>query len=137
MVQATQSPSRRTQEDQNSGALPGFDLVNQATENLKSVINNGERAITAKKACAYLGYRLFSYSFIPALANLISVVVSGILCLATLPLRCCSKSINQYFFKCCMGSLGYLSVNILMDLTCDFRQLGRLCSCTSPTFYEI
>lgn len=125
-------------DDEKFEALPGLHLVNEAVDALKSTIDNGEREITAKKAGAYLGYRLLSYSFIPALVNLISVVVSGILCLFTLPARCCGKEeINRYFWTRLQGSLGYLSQNIVMDLTCDFRQLGRLCSCTSPAVYEI
>lgn len=128
----------RLETDRLSGpytALPGLHLANSAVEYLKERIHDGERGLSVKKAGAYLGFRLISYSCIPTAFNLISAVVCGLLALITLPLRMCSKEINDWCWEHCVGSLDYL-IKSLFDLTCDLRQLTGICCCSPESLYR-
>lgn len=124
----------------NLKALPGLDYANQANEALLEMMQDGERGPTVKKAGAYLGYRALNYCLVPLVANLVSTVVSGLLYLVSLPFRCCSDKaarFNAYSWDRMVDSAKLLGGNLIWDLTCDVRQLGRLCSCTPEWLYEI
>ncbi|MBA3237784.1 MAG: hypothetical protein H0T62_05455 [Parachlamydiaceae bacterium] len=110
-------------------ALPGFNLINDAVSYLKGEFNNsGERGCTTSKAVAYLGFRLVSYSLLPLALNTLSAVISGFLCLITLPTRCCCEEVNDWCWTHFQGSLSWTAQG-LFDLSCDFRQI------TGPCFF--
>ena|ERR1700722_12894241 len=114
-------------------ALPGFHLINRAVNFFKEAINDGQ-GLSWKKAGAYLGFRLITYSGLPLIVNFISAIVSGLLALFTLPTRCCNESINQWCWERFKGSLSH-TVQSLFDLTCDFRMLTGICCCAPDSAY--
>jgi hypothetical protein len=107
-------------------ALPGLHAINRGILNLKGVVSDGKRGCSGKKVAAYLGYRVVSYLCIPLVLNLISLIVSTILTLLTLPLRCCNTSINRWCWCRLQGSLGY-TLQSLHDFIGDFRLLTSCC----------
>ena len=114
-------------DDEKFEALPGLHLINVGVKKLKGAISDGERGATCKKAGAYLGYRLITYSFIPTVANALSALVCAILTLITLPTRCCSDKLNRYFWTRLQGSFGYFMQNLVIDVIYDMRKLSSCC----------
>lgn len=115
-------------------ALPGFQYVNDGIAWLKESINDGAEC-SCSKAMAYLGFRVISYSFVPLITNVLSVILSAILSIATLPLRCCCPEANDW---CCDRFIGsvYHTGQSLWDLTCDVRQVtGFLFCCEASNAY--
>ena len=121
-------------EDESFEALPGIHLINRAVNALKEPINNGERGCSCSKAGAYLGFRLITYSGLPLVLNLISTLVSALLCLVTLPIALCDDTALRWSWTHLQGSLGYTTQS-LYDLTCDFRQLTGKCCCDPESTY--
>lgn len=116
-------------------ALPGFQYVNDGIGWLKDAIYDGQEC-SCSSAMAYLGFRVVSYTFIPLITNVLSLVLSILLTLATLPLRCCCEEINDWCWERLQGS-GYHTAQSLWDLTCDIRQVtGFLFCCDADGAYR-
>lgn len=116
----------------------GFDFINAPTDSLKGALNNGERG-SFKKAGAYLGYRLITYSCIPTLLNAIAALVAGVLTVLTFLFRGCAPGVNDRCLTQFQSSISRLADNIIFDLTCDFRQFtGALfCCCRDECWIQI
>lgn len=113
----------------NFEALPGLHLINVLTNGLKTTINNGERGCSCSKASAYLGFRIISYTLIPLALNIVSTLVSAVLCLISLPTLLCNDDFFRWSWSHLQGSLGY-TLQSLFDLTCDVRQVMGACCCS-------
>lgn len=126
---STVQPRATPVSNENQTAFPGLHLINRGVGGLKGAMQDGQRGITVKKTGAYLGYRLISYSCIPLLANAISLIVSGIFFLLSLPTRlCCKGDLNRYFEARLRGSWHYLGESV-RDLAYDACLLINCCSC--------
>ncbi|MFC2049249.1 hypothetical protein ACFLR2_01065 [Chlamydiota bacterium] len=115
-------------------ALPGANLINRLVTTLKEGVNDGQSGCSCKSACAYLGFRLISYSGLPLALNVLSVVVSALFCLISLPLLCCSKAPLRWSSERLKDSL-VLTVTSLFDLTCDLRMVTGSCCCDEGSLY--
>lgn len=97
--------------ERNKKALPILNLPNKALFALKETLLDGS-GMSAKKAGAYLGYRLIT--IVSLVANVVSTILSLILTILTLPLRCSEKTVG--INSACVKYLKNSAANIKADL---------------------
>lgn len=122
--------------DESLEALPLLHLPNRAINKLKDAIQDGREGCSLRKAAAYLGYRIISYSLIPMVSNLISLVLATILTVITLPTRCCGKALNRWCFIRMQGSFVYL-IQSGIDFTSDLRRITSCCCSPDSAWREL
>jgi hypothetical protein len=115
------------------GALPGLNVLNNIVDTLKETLRKQKtgRHVTTG---AYLGFRIITYSCLPLIFNLISLLVSALLTLIALPIALCDNRLLNWSWNYLKGS-AQCTMGSLWDLTYDLRQLTGRCCCDPESLY--